>query len=220
MGSTVNSDEQPIRTVTLSDFEMSKMEVTVRDYRACVEAGVCSEPNTGAPCTWSSSPESKENHPISCVDWGQARTFAKWVGADLPTEAEWEYAARGGQLFEYAGSDNFDEVAWHFSNSGDGTQPVGTKRANGYGLHDMSGNVFEWTLDEYGDYDSAPRDGHQAAGSIPACGIECDIGAARRVNRGGSWILDASNLRVASRNSDSPDRRRGYLGLRLRRTLP
>jgi len=213
-------DEQPIRTVTLSDFEMSKTEVTVGQYRECVEAGACSEPSTDTYCTWSSSPESKENHPINCVDWGQARTFAKWAGADLPTEAEWEYAARGGQPFEYAGSDSPNDVAWYDSNWRDGTQPVGTKRANGYGLHDMSGNVWEWVLDEYGDYTSAPSDGHQAAGSIPTCSIECDIGAAGRVFRGGCWNFDASRLRVAFRASSSPDRRIDNLGLRLRRTLP
>jgi len=224
MGSTEHPTQQPIRTVTLSDFEMSQMEVTVRDYRACVEAGACSEPRTPPPldriCTWSSSPESKENHPINCVDWGQARTFAKWVGADLPTEAEWEYAARGGQPFEYAGSDNPDEVAWYILNSDDGTRPVGTKRANGYGLYDMSGNVSEWTLDEYRDtYNGAPSDGHQPVGSIPTCSAVCDNGAARRVFRGGSWNLNAFYLRVALRGGRSPYPN-GDLGLRLRRTLP
>jgi len=210
-------DEQPIRTVTLSDFEMSKTEVTVGQYRECVKAGVCDEPDE---CNWSTSPFDREDHPINCVDWGQARTFAKWVGADLPTEAEWEYAARGGQPFEYAGSDNPDDVAWYDQNSGDGTQPVGTKRANGYGLHDMSGNVWEWVLDAYSDYTSAPSDGHQAAGSIPTCSIKCDIDAAGRVDRGGSWLSVASNLRVARRDSGSPDHRLDDLGLRLRRTLP
>jgi len=221
MGSTVNSNEQPIRTVTLSDFEMSQMEVTVRDYRACVEAGACSEPSTDTYCTWSSSPKSKENHPINCVDWGQARSFAKWVGADLPTEAEWEYAARGGQPFEYAGSDNPDDVAWYDENSGEDTHPVGAKQANGYGLYDMSGNVWEWMLDEYIDtYNGAPSDGHQPVGLIPTCSTRCDNGAADRVNRGGSWRYVASTLHVAYRISSPPDLRDGLLGLRLRRTLP
>jgi len=212
-------------TVTLSDFEMSKTEVTVGQYRKCVAAGVCSEPSScswflaGSP-NWSSSPGSKENHPINCVSWVQARTFAKWVGADLPTEAEWEYAARGGQSFTYAGSNSPSDVAWYNQNSDGGTRPVGTKRANGYGLHDMSGNVGEWVLDEYGYYMSAPSDGHQAAGSLPACSIECDSSPARRVHRGGSWFFGASDLRVALRFSSSPDDRSGSHGLRLRRTLP
>ena len=214
------SDEQPIHTVTLRAFAMSKTEVTVGQYRACVEAGVCSEPEDYEDCTWSSSADDKENHPINCVDWGQARTFAKWVGADLPTEAEWEYAARGGQGFTYAGSENADDVAWYDSNSGGGTKPVGTKRANGYGLHDMSGNVWEWVLDEYkGDYNGAPSDGHQAVGSIPTCGIRCDY-AAGRVVRGGSWNYGADRLRVADRYGCTPGYRSCYLGLRLRRTDP
>ncbi|MBM4290192.1 MAG: formylglycine-generating enzyme family protein [Deltaproteobacteria bacterium] len=211
-----DSDEKPIHTVTLRAFLMSKTEVTVGQYRKCVEAGVCSEPSS-----WSSNPGSKENHPVTGVDWGQARTFAKWVGADLPTEAEWEYAARGGQSFTYAGSNSPDDVAWYSSNSGGGTKPVGTKRANGYGLQDMSGNVWEWVLDEYkNDYSNAPSDGHQAVGSIPICRTRCDNGDARRVNRGGGWHSVASPLRVAYRRSYPPDYRFGNLGLRLRRTLP
>jgi len=214
------SDEKPIHTVTLRAFEMSKTEVTVGQYRKCAEAGVCSEPSTGGSCTWSSSSESKENHPINCVDWGQARTFAKWVGADLPTEAEWEYAARGGQSLTYAGSNSPDDVAWYSSCASGGIKPVGTKRANGYGLHDMSGNVWEWGLDEQEDYRSAPSDGHQAVGSIPTCGTKCDNGAARHVIRGGSWGDGASGLRVAFRHNALPNLRNVNLGLRLRRTLP
>ena len=205
------------RKVTLRTFEMSKTEVTVGQYRACVMAGVCSEPNTNISwCTWSRDAGSKENHPINCIDWGQARTFAKWAGADLPTEAEWEYAARGGQGFTYAGSDNLDDVAWYSQNSGGGTKPVGTKRANGYGLHDMSGNVREWVLDEFKDsYTIPPSDGHQAVG----CDLKCDNGEdVRRVSRGGSWLDKADELRVAHRKSNSPDFRDSRLGLRLRRT--
>jgi formylglycine-generating enzyme required for sulfatase activity len=222
MGSTSHGNEQPIHTVTLSAFEMSKTEVTVWQYRACVHAGVCSEPDTSSfDCTWSVPAGSTENHPINCIDWAQARTFAKWVGADLPTEAEWEYAARGGRGFEYSGSDVVDEVAWYSSNSGGGTKPVGTKRANGYGLHDMSGNVWEWVLDEYkSNYNGAPSDGHHAVGSLPECEMICENGAARRVSRGGGWAGDADHLRVAHRFSDSPDFRSFALGLRLRRTLP
>ncbi len=221
------------RKVTLKAFLMSKTEVTVGQYRACVVAGVCSEPNTEGyenTCTWSSGAGSKENHPINCVDWGQARTFAKWVGADLPTEAEWEYAARGGHNepfagsddpddVAYSGSDDADEVAWYDQNSGGGTKPVGTKRANGYGLHDMSGNVSELVLDEY-QTTSSIDDGHQAVGSIPSCDIKkCDNDAARRVFRGCSWACDAAYLRVAIRDYGSPGIRRDYLGLRLRVTL-
>jgi len=152
MGSTDgDSDEKPVRRVTIKSFLMSETEVTVGQYRKCVKAGTCSPANRcdwGDP-NWTSSPSTKEDHPINCVSWDQARTFAKWAGGDLPSEAEWEYAARGGQRFKYAGSNDPDEVAWYDSNSGGGTKPVGGKKKNGFGLHDMSGNVWEWALDEY-----------------------------------------------------------------------
>jgi formylglycine-generating enzyme required for sulfatase activity len=98
MGSEESNWEKPIHRVVVKDFYMSKTEVTVGQYRKCVEAGVCSKPdscNYGSP-NWTDSIGSKENHPINCVDWKQARTFAKWVGGDLPSEAQWEYASRSG----------------------------------------------------------------------------------------------------------------------------
>ena len=215
MGSeSVQSDERPVHRVNVPSFEITKTEVTVAQYQACVEAGWCSDPG----CS-----QNGADHPVTCVDWGQARTFAKWLGenVDLPTEAQWEYAARGGQDFIYAGSDDPDEVAWHDSNSGGSTHSVGTKRANGFGLYDMSGNVWEWTLDEYeNSYSGAPSDGSQARGDVPTCSSRCDKGSARRVSRGGGWSFSAGLRRVAFRSNYSPDTRYEYLGVRLRRTLP
>jgi formylglycine-generating enzyme required for sulfatase activity len=219
-----DSDERPVHRVRVGSFLMSKTEVTVGQYRKCVEAGRCSEPNQ---CHWSSStwtdhPSNKEDHPINCVDWGQARTFAKWVGADvdLPSEAEWEYAARGGQSYTYAGSNDVYEVGWYSSNSGDSTHSVGKKKANGFGLYDMSGNVYEWTLDEWHDsYLGAPSDG-RAWGDVPTCRQRCGTGSAGRVLRGGGWFNGAGNLRVADRLYNSPVYRGLYLGFRLRRTIP
>jgi formylglycine-generating enzyme required for sulfatase activity len=207
------SNERPVHEVTVSSFEMTKTEVTVAQYEACVEAGVCSE----LDCS-----QDGDHYPVVCVSWGQARTFAKWLGeeVDLPTEAEWEYAVRGGEAYRYAGSDDLDEVAWYSSNSGGSRHPVGRKQANGYGLYDMSGNVWEWTLDEYhSSYSGAPSDG-SAWGSVPVCRQMCDIGSARRIFRGGSWRNDADSLRVANRNGASSDDRYDDLGFRLRRTLP
>jgi formylglycine-generating enzyme required for sulfatase activity len=214
------SNEKPVHSVRVRSFLMSKTEVTVGQYRRCVEAGRCTEPSTGYKCNWDES--GREDHPINCVHWGQARTFAKWVGADvdLPTEAEWEYAARGGQGFKYAGSDYFDEVAWCGLNSRGSTHSVGTKKANGFGLHDMSGNVWEWTLDEsHISYSGAPSDG-SAWGDIPTCRTRCDTGSARRVYRGGGWAGGAGGLRVADRYYHSLGYRNYDLGFRLRRTLP
>ena len=129
--------EQPVHQVQVSTFWMAESEVTVAQYQRCVDAGVCTEPSIGSEyCTWGKS--GYENHPVNCVDWGQARTFSRWVGGDLPTEAQWEYAARGGQSFRYAGSDNPDEVAWYDANA-ESTREVKTKRPNGYGLY-PSGN--------------------------------------------------------------------------------
>jgi len=217
--------EVPIHRVMVQSFQMSETEVTVGQYRQCVEAGRCSEPSTESPpsleCTWSASPSDKEDHPINCLDWGQARTFAVWEGGDLPTEAQWEYAARGGEDFEYAGSDNADEVAWYDENSQHYTQPVKTKRANGYGLYDMSGNVWEWTLDEpHHNYQGAPSEAETPWGNVPPCSQVCDDISSGRVVRGGSWYDDAVYLGVALRIDYSPDDRRYNLGFRVRRTLP
>jgi tetratricopeptide (TPR) repeat protein len=186
-------DEQPIHTVQLNEFEMSKTEVTVGQYRKCVEARVCSAPYINSDsCTWTTKATDREDLPINCVDWIQSRAFAKWVGADLPTEAEWEYAARGGQDLEYAGSRNPNNVAWYSSNSDGKPHPVSRRQANGYGLYDMSGNVWEWTLDEYKmNYNGAPRNGHSAVG----CNTRCDDTEKERVSRGGSWFFDASRPR-------------------------
>jgi len=219
-----DSDEKPVHSVRVPSFFMSKTEVTVGQYRQCVKAGRCTEPGIGGykdACNWGKS--GREDHPINCVDWGQARTFAKWIGADvdLPTEAEWEYAARGGESFKYAGSNNPDEVAWYTSNTIDkGTQIVGTKRQNRYGLHDMNGNVWEWVLDEYeGSYQGAPSDGSQARGNVAICNQKCDKSSAKRVHRGGCWFSVVDRLRVAIRYLSSPDSRRSDLGFRLRKMI-
>ena len=200
--------------MTFKSFLMSKTEVTVGQYRKCVETGTCSPPGTGKHCNGGQL--GREDHPINCVDWKQARTFANWAGGDLPSEAEWEYAARGGQRCRYAGSNDPNKVAWYKSNSGGGTKPVGGKRKNGFGLYDMSGNIWEWVLDEYkNSYSGAPRDG-LAVCSEPTCRQS----APGRVFRGGSWFRVAGYLRVAIRGICSPGLRFIDLGFRLRRTLP
>ena len=216
-----DSNEKPVHWVEVKAFRMAATEVTVGQYRKCVEAEVCTEPATGWTCTWSSRPSGKEEHPINCVDWGQARTFSRWVGGDLPTEAQWEYAARGARGFKYAGSDDEGAVGWYAGNSGGSTHPVGKKLKNGYGLYDMSGNVWEWTLDEWhSSYRGAPSRAEAPWGSLPTCSQRCDNGSSRRVNRGGSWTYVAWLLRVAIRNVSDPAYRSRTLGFRPTGPIP
>ena len=122
-------------------------------------------------------------------------------GLRLPLEAEWEYAPRGGQKFEYAGSDNLDEVGWYDGNAGKETHPVAQKRANGYHLYDMSGNVWEWCADDYKNPGT-----HRS-------------GAGQRVLRGGCWNHGAGLCHVAGRLRLAPDNRYNSLGLRLSRSV-
>ena len=128
-------------------------------------------------------------------------------GFRLPTEAEWECAARAGTSHVYAGGDDLDAVAWHAGNSGSTTHAVAQKRANVWGLHDMSGNVWEWCQDVYGDYSSGAVTDPSGAAS-GAC----------RVLRGGSWYDDPQSARVASRFSDDPAHCIDFIGFRLSRT--
>jgi formylglycine-generating enzyme required for sulfatase activity len=139
----------------------------------------------------------------------------------LPTEAQWEYAARGGERYTYAGSNDPDRVGWYSSNSQYSTHSVKTKTPNAYGLYDMSGNVWEWTLDEWhSDYDGAPTHAEEPWGSAPKCRQRCDKGSSGRVIRGGSWNDRAGDLRVADRDYRHPGNRYSVLGFRVRRTFP
>jgi formylglycine-generating enzyme required for sulfatase activity len=128
----------------------------------------------------------------------------------LPTEAEWEYAARGGtstgsaSATIYSGSSNIDEVAWYSTNSGSKTHPVGQKKANGLGIYDMTGNVWEWCNDWYGNYGNGSQTNPQGASS-----------GSYRVIRGGSWINDPQNCRVSNRGISDPDDRYSSIGFRL-----
>ena len=215
--------EKPIHQVRVKSFLMAETEVTVGQYRTCVNAGVCSEPDLcrwGKP-NWTKFPKDHEHHPINCVDWGQARTFSRWVGGELPTEAQWEYAARGGQTFHYAGSDTPDDIGWYTSNSGQKTHSVKGKVRNDYRLYDMSGNVWEWTLDEWHqDYTGAPDRGERPWGHVPRCGKVCSHGSVKRVSRGGGWYGSAAYLRVANRDHVDPANRFGNLGFRPCKPVP
>lgn len=144
--------------------------------------------------------------PVERVSWADAQGFASKVSAlmggiwTLPTEAQWEWAARGGEEYVYAGSNDPNEVGWYGDNSGRTTHPVQQKKPNGLGLYDMSGNIWEWTTNRYGDY---PASGgiFEADSHVDPQGNES---GAYRVLRGGSWGRNAPSTRVAIRGGNAP----------------
>jgi formylglycine-generating enzyme len=214
MGSTEYSDEQLVHPVTIAEFEMVKTEVTVQQYRVCVDAGHCSEPDIDTYCNWGQC--DRDDHPINCVDWDQARDFCTFVGGRLPTEAEWEYAARsGGKDITYPWGD--EEATCERAIMDDGAVGCGQGRTwsvcskpagnSDQGLCDLVGNVWEWTEDCWHDsYNGAPSDGS-------AWVDNCEKPA--RVVRGGSWYVDSPYfLRAAHRGWVVSTLRRFYLGFR------
>jgi formylglycine-generating enzyme required for sulfatase activity len=230
-----DSNEKPTHEVTLGDFYMGKYEVTVKEYLAfCsatggnwpewLEEGSDYNVETGSDDWYKGLGYSRAgggNLPIVGVSWHDAVAYCEWKSLEegrphrLPTEAEWEYAARGGvhqEGFKYSGSDNIDEVAWYQENSYDkgsghpdyGTHEVGTKKPNALGIYDLSGNVWEWCGDWYGDYGS----GSQTDPNGPSTG-------SGRVFRGGSWFDHPGGCRGAFRNNHRPGLRNDYLGFRV-----
>jgi formylglycine-generating enzyme required for sulfatase activity len=162
-----------------------------------------------------------DRDPVVCVNWHDAHAYVAWLntktkggGYRLPTEAEWEYASRGGAVSKFWWGEDAaaaPDHAWFKDNAGSATHPVGQKPANGFGLYDVAGDVWQWTEDCYADtYSKAPVDG-SAAGGDPAC---------RRSDRGGSWFYPAWLLRAATRERNPPDYKDGVLGFRVARTLP
>ena len=192
-------DENPVHSVTLSGYYIGKTEVTQALWKTVM----------------GSNPSSfkGDNLPVECVSWDDCQEFIRKLSAltgqnfRLPTEAEWEFACRGGNNsrgYKYSGSNDIDSVAWYKDNSGGNTHPVATKLSNELGICDMSGNVWEWCSDWYDKYSSellvnpkGPYDG------------------TTHVDRGGSWISDAGHCRSSIRNYCSPVARYCYLGLRL-----
>lgn len=206
-------DAKPVHQVWIKQFHMSKTPVTVGQYSECVIKGACSEPSTGPKCNWGRS--DRETHPVNCVTWGQADQYAKFAGARLPSEAEWEFAATGeGQNQKYPwGNTDPASNTWLYGSDPDSmakyeTVPVCSRPAANtkQGLCDMVGNVSQWVQDKYqGSYTGAPSDGGAVEGDN-----------FYRVIRGGSFgRLDSRFLRADARFYDAPNSRDGYLGFRI-----
>ena len=199
-GSDADADERPVHSVTLSSFHIGKYEVTQGLWREVMGSNPSYNP-------------SGDDYPVENVSWEDCQEFIGKLNARtgltfrLPTEAEWEYAARGGRKsrgYKYSGSNSIGDVAWYSGNSGNHTHPVGRKSPNELGLYDMSGNVWEWCQDWYGDYTAeAQRNptGPSSGGS--------------RVLRGGSYWGVARFCRVSYRSFSAPGYRYGFNGLRL-----
>ena len=200
-GSDADSDESPVHSITLSDYYIGETEVTQEFWQAVMGSN---------PSYFSGNPQ----RPVEYVSWNDCREFIvklnDLTGKNfrLPTEAEWEYAARGGkesQGYKYSGSNTIGNVAWYYNNSNSTTHDVKTKSPNELGIYDMSGNVWEWCEDWYGDYSS----GSQKNPTGPSSGSS-------RVLRGGSWGNGgARGCRVSGRSNGYPNDKCDVSGFRL-----
>ncbi|WP_111970137.1 SUMF1/EgtB/PvdO family nonheme iron enzyme [Capnocytophaga stomatis] len=208
--------DEILHTVTLSSFKISKHEITNAQYAKFLTAKGNQREN-GA--IWYQGKDivkegngfkaraGRENYPVVFVTWHGAKAYAEWVGGSLPTEAQWEYAARGGNKskgYTYSGSNNLDEVAWYLDNSGGRLHEVGTRKPNELGIYDMSGNVWEWTADLYGVYTTTPQTDPTGATT-----------GNNRVRRGASAFCTPNTNRATNRSNRAPNGIRHNLGFRV-----
>ena len=208
--------EKPVHSVTLDGFYIGKFEVTQAQWKAVMGTTIDQQRGKASEY-WGDAAlyGVGDNYPMYYVSWEEAVEFCEKLSAQtgktyrLPTEAEWEYAARGGQQADgtkYAGSSTIGDVAWYTSNSGSKTHPVGQKQPNALGLYDLSGNVYEWCSDwSSSNYYS----------SSPSVNPQGPSGGSSRVIRGGSWYRYAQYCRVSGRYYYTPDYRNGNLGFRV-----
>jgi len=218
-------DEIPVHEVEVESFQLSIYEITCAQFSAFInEGGINPDGTLGdqlyidindddCPIRYAGrrfvpKPGMAE-HPASEVSWQGAQAFCEWLGGTLPTEAEWEYAAKGGEKsrnYKYSGSNSLAEVAWFQDNATGKSHPVGQKKPNELGLYDMSGNVWEWCYDWYAfEY---YQDGPSQNPRGPETGDS-------RVIRGGAWNMDGWNCRISNRSSKEPQITYNYYGFRL-----
>jgi formylglycine-generating enzyme required for sulfatase activity len=210
-----NSDENPVHTVTLTNaFYMGRHEVTQAQWQARMGSNPSYFQSASSVVPAAQVP----NRPVEKVSLNTVQGFLAQTGMRLPTEAEWEYAYRAGTTTAFHAMTGYPQgtnddtlvgnIAWYEPNSDWQTHPVGGKLANGYGLHDMAGNVHEWVSDWYGStyYSSSPQNNPTG----PASG-------SFRVVRGGSWGNTPNDLRASDRFSDTPGHASGFVGFRVAR---
>lgn len=204
MGMAGRPATEPVRNVTLPAFAIGRTEVTQGQWKAIMGTNPSKFQACGEDC------------PVERVTWPDTQEFVKRLSARtgktyrLPSEAEWEYACRAGQQGRYCGGDDPDKLAWYGDEHGS-TQPAGQKQVNAWHLHDMSGNVWEWTQDcMHPNYQGAPFDG--SAWEEPEC--------RSRVLRGGSWLSGPQYGQAVIRFGFKPDFRSADFGFRVVRTLP
>ena len=198
-GSDAYDNEKPTHRVTVSSYYIGQTEVTQALWQAVMDNN---------PSHFKGL-----NRPVENISYNDCKAFIRKLNSltgqnfRLPTEAEWEFAARGGNKsrgYKYAGSDNLSTVAWYDNNSGNATHPVAQKSPNELGLYDMSGNVYEWCNDWYGGYSSNAQTGPQGPSS-----------GSYRVSRDGSYYINARYCRMSNRSSGTPSNSVSNLGLRL-----
>lgn len=228
-----NNDTRP-RKVTLSKpFWMGTTEVTNAQYRRFVEATGRQEPGY-----WGNSKYNAPKQPVVGVSWNDAMAYAKWAGMSLPTEAQWEYAARAGTTTRYwsgASEEDLTRVDWVWSNSNRdstdyaiglrfenawGLHDVGEKPANAWGLHDVHGNAAEWTADWYGEPQRKPETDPTGPeyGLLARLHYQLIRGIPPgRVVRGGTSL---SKVETTKRELTAPDTRHYYIGFRVVKTIP
>lgn len=219
MGSPAGSgdgDERPQHKVTLKSFKITKYEITNEQYAKFLsvkgnqtENGVKWYQGTDFEIKGKVFTPKKGmgKIPVRFVSWNGAVAYAAWVKGRIPTEAEWEYAARGGKKskgYTWSGSNNINEVAWYVGNSGQRLHNVGEKKPNELGIYDMSGNVWEWTADWYAPYSKEAKTNPKG----PAKGKA-------RSRRGASAFCTSHNNRSANRSSRAPNGVRHNLGFRV-----
>jgi len=250
-GATVGSvsDEAPQHVVSLHSFALGKYDVTRGEYAAFVRQ---TQYPSGDGCghdggKWVKQPgvswqnlgfNQTDRDPVLCVNWQDAKAYVAWLNAKvrgkhsppgedpyrLPSESEWEYAARAGSATPFWWGESDREApthAWFKQNSAGHTHPAGSKPPNAFGLYDMAGNVWQWTEDCYDNsYAGAPTDGR--ANETPSSDVHANDsqGKCLRVDRGSSWLYPAWLLRSATRERNPADYRDVIMGFRVARTIP